>query len=71
MALTHNLGFPRVGKKRELKFAVERYWSGDLTQDDLIAEGKRIRAENWALQADAGVDLLPVGDFAWYDHVLN
>ncbi|MEJ6473580.1 5-methyltetrahydropteroyltriglutamate--homocysteine S-methyltransferase [Pseudoalteromonas piscicida] len=71
MALTHNLGFPRIGKKRELKFAIENYWAGKLSQADLVAEGKRIRAENWTLQAESGVNLVPVGDFAWYDHVLN
>ncbi|HEA18479.1 MAG TPA: 5-methyltetrahydropteroyltriglutamate--homocysteine S-methyltransferase [Pseudoalteromonas prydzensis] len=70
MAQLHNLGFPRIGKKRELKFAVESYWAGNITQAELLAQGEAIRAENWALQADAGIDLLPVGDFAWYDHVL-
>ncbi|TLX45651.1 5-methyltetrahydropteroyltriglutamate--homocysteine S-methyltransferase [Pseudoalteromonas phenolica] len=71
MAYIHNLGFPRVGKKRELKFAVEAYWRGELTQVELLEKGKIIRAENWAIQAEAGIELLPVGDFAWYDHVLN
>tara|TARA_Y100001956_G_C4111450_1_gene182650 strand:+ start:843 stop:1142 length:300 start_codon:yes stop_codon:yes gene_type:complete len=71
MAHIHNLGFPRVGKKRELKFAVEAYWRGQLTQTELTEKGKVIRAENWAIQAEAGIELLPVGDFAWYDHVLN
>jgi len=71
MAHIHNLGFPRVGKKRELKFAVEAYWRGELTQAELLEKGKVIRAENWAIQAEAGIELLPVGDFAWYDHVLN
>ncbi|CAM3645501.1 MULTISPECIES: 5-methyltetrahydropteroyltriglutamate--homocysteine S-methyltransferase [Pseudoalteromonas] len=70
MARLHNLGFPRVGKKRELKFAVESYWAGNITQTQLLAQGETIREENWALQASAGVELLPVGDFAWYDHVL-
>lgn len=71
MAQLHNLGFPRIGRKRELKFAVESYWAGKISQEQLLDQGKTIRAENWALQADAGIDLLPVGDFAWYDHVLS
>ncbi len=71
MAYTHNLGFPRIGKRRELKFAVESYWAGDINQAELRNRAAAIRQENWALQAQAGVDLLPVGDFAWYDHVLS
>ena len=71
MAQLHNLGFPRIGRKRELKFAVESYWAGKISQAQLLEQGKTIRAENWALQADAGIDFLPVGDFAWYDHVLS
>ncbi|NNG42890.1 5-methyltetrahydropteroyltriglutamate--homocysteine S-methyltransferase [Pseudoalteromonas sp. NEC-BIFX-2020_002] len=71
MAQLHNLGFPRIGTKRELKFAVESYWAGKISQAELLEKGKTIRAKNWALQADAGIELLPVGDFAWYDHVLS
>lgn len=71
MAKIHNLGFPRIGKKRELKFAVEAYWAGSISQQELIEIGRKIRAENWALQANGGIDLVPVGDFAWYDHVLT
>ncbi|TMO54064.1 5-methyltetrahydropteroyltriglutamate--homocysteine S-methyltransferase [Pseudoalteromonas phenolica] len=71
MAYIHNLGFPRIGKKRELKFAVESYWRGEINQDELLEKGKAIRVENWAIQANAGIELLPVGDFAWYDHILN
>ncbi|ATC95166.1 5-methyltetrahydropteroyltriglutamate--homocysteine S-methyltransferase [Pseudoalteromonas tunicata] len=70
MATIHNLGFPRVGKRRELKHAVEAYWAGDLSRTELFVKGQAIRAQNWALQANAGIALLPVGDFAWYDHVL-
>lgn len=69
--LTHNLGFPRIGKKRELKRALEAYWQGELSQQELLAQGTRLRNEHWKLQAQSGVDLLPAGDFAWYDHVLT
>ncbi len=69
--LTHTLGFPRVGLRRELKKAQESYWAGNSTQQELLAAGRELRARHWQQQKDAGVDLLPVGDFAWYDHVLT
>jgi 5-methyltetrahydropteroyltriglutamate--homocysteine methyltransferase len=71
MALAHNLGFPRIGADRELKKALESYWKGDLEQSALQAVGRELRARHWQLQKDAGIDLLPVGDFAWYDQVLS
>ena len=71
MALAHNLGFPRIGADRELKKAQEAYWKGDLDQAGLRAVGRELRATHWQLQKDAGLDLLPVGDFAWYDQVLT
>ncbi|MBI6851548.1 hypothetical protein YA0002_02125 [Pseudomonas cichorii] len=71
MALAHNLGFPRIGADRELKKALEAFWKGDLDQDGLRATGRELRAANWQLQKDAGIELLPVGDFAWYDQVLT
>ncbi len=67
----HNLGFPRIGAKRELKFSLEKYWRGDLSQADFLTECKNRRKQNWQIQQEAGVELLPVGDFAHYDHVLN
>ncbi|MFV9670790.1 5-methyltetrahydropteroyltriglutamate--homocysteine S-methyltransferase [Pantoea sp. KXB25] len=69
--LNHTLGFPRIGLHRELKKALERYWAGDSTQAALLATGRELRARHWQQQKEAGVDLLPVGDFAWYDHVLT
>ncbi|MEZ3417119.1 5-methyltetrahydropteroyltriglutamate--homocysteine S-methyltransferase [uncultured Pantoea sp.] len=69
--LNHTLGFPRVGLRRELKKAQESYWAGNSSQDELLAVGRELRARHWQQQKDAGVDLLPVGDFAWYDHVLT
>ncbi|MBF4558456.1 5-methyltetrahydropteroyltriglutamate--homocysteine S-methyltransferase [Pseudomonas sp. p50] len=71
MALAHTLGFPRIGADRELKKALEAYWKGDLDQDALKRVGQQLRASHWQLQKDAGIDLLPVGDFAWYDQVLT
>ncbi len=69
--LNHTLGFPRVGLRRELKKAQESYWAGKATQQELLAVGRELRARHWQQQKEAGVDLLPVGDFAWYDHVLT
>jgi 5-methyltetrahydropteroyltriglutamate--homocysteine methyltransferase len=69
MTITHNLGFPRIGAKRELKFALESYWKGETSRDDLKALGRDLRQRHW--QAQAGLDLIPVGDFAFYDQVLD
>jgi len=69
--LNHTLGFPRVGLRRELKKAQESYWAGSSTQEELLAVGRELRARHWQQQQQAGVDLVPVGDFAWYDHVLT
>ncbi|UUY08158.1 5-methyltetrahydropteroyltriglutamate--homocysteine S-methyltransferase [Pseudomonas sp. J452] len=71
MALAHNLGFPRIGRDRELKKALEAYWQGELDEAGLRAVGRQLRASHWQLQKDAGIELLPVGDFAWYDQVLG
>lgn len=67
----NNLGFPRIGRLRELKFALEKYWRGESTQSQLIDISKELRKTHWHWQAEAGVELLPVGDFAFYDQVLT
>ncbi|CAM2160135.1 5-methyltetrahydropteroyltriglutamate--homocysteine S-methyltransferase [Paraburkholderia tropica] len=69
MVTTHNLGFPRIGAKRELKFGLERYWKGESSRDELTALGAELRARHWASQR--ALDFAPVGDFAFYDHVLD
>lgn len=69
MALTHNLGFPRIGAKRELKFALESYWKGQSTRDELQEVAAKLRHLNW--QQQAKLDFVPVGDFSFYDHVLD
>ena len=71
MAVAHSLGFPRIGADRELKKALEAYWKGDLAEAQLRQVGRELRAAHWKLQAEAGIELLPVGDFAWYDQVLT
>lgn len=65
------LGFPRIGGQRELKKVTESYWQGKVTVDDLLAKGKELRAHNWKLQKDAGVDIIPSNDFSFYDQVLD
>lgn len=69
MAITHNLGFPRIGAKRELKFALESYWKGQSSRDELKAQGAELRQRHWLEQSD--LDFVPIGDFSFYDHVLD
>jgi 5-methyltetrahydropteroyltriglutamate--homocysteine methyltransferase len=71
MALAHILGFPRIGLHRELKFAVEAFWRGEVDQTWLASVGHELRQRHWALQRAAGIDLLTVGDFSFYDSVLD
>ena len=69
MAKVHNLGFPRVGSMRELKFAQEGYWSGKSTKEELLKLASEIRKINWGHQKS--LDLVAVGDFSLYDQVLD
>jgi len=69
MTTTHNLGFPRMGAKRELKFALESYWKGDTSLDALKAQGAQLRQRHWENQDH--LDLVPVGDFSFYDQMLD
>lgn len=69
MVTTHNLGFPRIGAKRELKFALEAYWKGQSSLDALQQVGKQLRQTHWAAQVH--LDVVPVGDFSFYDQVLD
>ncbi|MDO8298459.1 5-methyltetrahydropteroyltriglutamate--homocysteine S-methyltransferase [Lacisediminimonas sp.] len=69
MPTIHNLGFPRIGAKRELKFALESYWKGNTSRQALKELGAQLRKHHWDNQS--GLDLVPVGDFAFYDQVLD
>jgi len=71
MVFATNLGFPRIGTNRELKKAVEAYWKGNSSEQELLQTGKDLRARHWALQKDAGLDHIPSNDFAFYDQVLD
>ena len=68
---THNLGYPRIGSRRELKWASEQYWEGQLPAGKLMLTGRNILLQNWQLQKDAGIDLIPCNDFSFYDQVLD
>jgi len=69
--LTHNLGYPRIGEKRELKKATEAYWAGKLSRAELEQVGSDLRRKNWETQRTAGIDLIPSNDFTFYDQVLD
>jgi len=71
MSIAHNLGFPRIGADRELKKSLEAYWQGNISEDELNASSLQLKKRHWQLQADAGIDLIPVGDFSHYDQVLD
>ncbi|WP_085991457.1 5-methyltetrahydropteroyltriglutamate--homocysteine S-methyltransferase [Oceanobacillus senegalensis] len=69
--ISSNLGYPRIGEKREWKKALENHWKGIITEEELIQQTTEIRLEGLQKQKDAGIDLIPVGDFTLYDHVLD
>ena len=68
---TANLGFPRIGRNREWKFALDGFFAGTLTQPDIIAIARDLQIHNWKLQAEKGIDIIPSNDFSFYDHVLD
>lgn len=71
MVISANLGFPRIGAKRELKKAVEAYWKGESDAEQLLTTAATIRKENWQLQKEAGINHIPSNDFSLYDQVLD
>ena len=71
MTTTHILGFPRIGVRRELKFAQEQFWRGEIDATQLQQVGRELRARHWSQQRAAGLSMLTVGDFHWYDQVLS
>lgn len=71
MTVSHILGYPRIGAQRELKKATEAYWKGECSRSELESTGRELRLRHWQAQQDAGLDFVSVGDFAFYDQVLN
>ncbi|GAO99804.1 5-methyltetrahydropteroyltriglutamate--homocysteine S-methyltransferase [Fructobacillus ficulneus] len=65
------VGFPRIGAERELKFATEHYWKGKIDAEELLAQAKVIKNDHWQVQKEAGIDLIPVGDFSFFDNFLD
>ncbi len=64
-------GFPRIGPQRELKFALEKYWKGNLSRQQLEEVGAQLRQSNWRFMQQQGIGLIPSNDFSYYDHVLD
>ena len=71
MPIATNLGFPRIGPKRELKWALESFWSGKTDQKALLGVAANVRLENWKLQRKLGISHIPSNDFSLYDQVLD
>lgn len=71
MVTSANLGFPRIGFRRELKNALESFWHGETSETELQSVAKELRQRHWKLQQDAGIDIIPCNDFTLYDHVLD
>ncbi len=71
MAIAANLGFPRIGARRQLKRAVEEYWAGSIDPEELAATAAALRRQNWQLQQSLGIEHVPSNDFSLYDHVLD
>lgn len=69
--LKNNLGYPRIGSNRELKKACESFWSSKITSEELQKVAQQIRKQNWILQKESGIDLIPSNDFSFYDQVLD
>jgi 5-methyltetrahydropteroyltriglutamate--homocysteine methyltransferase len=68
---TQNLGYPRIGAKRQLKRAVEGFWHGRISESELHVQAANLRAQHWQKQRQAGIDLIPTNDFSFYDQVLD
>lgn len=65
------IGFPRVGSLRELKFASEKYFHGEISAEELQSTAKELRSTHWQLQQKNGISLIPVNDFSFYDNMLD
>jgi 5-methyltetrahydropteroyltriglutamate--homocysteine methyltransferase len=71
MAIAANLGFPRIGARRELKRAIEDFWTGNIDPDELRSTAQELRRRHWQLQQSLGVEHIPSNDFSLYDNVLD
>lgn len=71
MVYAANLGYPRIGEKRELKRALEAFWAGKIDEAALISTGAQLRLTHWQVQQAAGIDIIPSNDFSFYDQMLD
>lgn len=69
--ISGNLGYPRIGRNREWKKAIEAYWAGQIAEPELHEKLTAIRLDNLKTQQNKGLEVIPVGDFTYYDHVLD
>ncbi|MDR2574026.1 MAG: 5-methyltetrahydropteroyltriglutamate--homocysteine S-methyltransferase [Desulfovibrio sp.] len=69
--LTHILGFPSIGKQRELKQALESFWQNKLSAESLLEISAKLKKHHWRIQKDAGLDYVTIGDFSLYDRMLD
>ena len=65
------IGYPRVGKDRELKFASEKYFKNEIDEKELKTTALKLRKENLELQKASGIDFISVNDFSFYDNMLD
>ena len=68
---TYVIGFPRIGEQRELKKALEAYWAGKISQDELTTTASDLRKRHWIYQKNAGIDMISINDFSFYDNMLD
>src|SRR4051794_262810 len=71
MVQSMNLGYPRIGAKRELKKALEQFWSGQINEAELLEQASRLRRQRWSIQRQFGLTHIPSNDFSLYDQVLD
>src|SRR5260370_12107881 len=71
MVQASNLGYPRIGSKRELKKALEQFWSGKRSETELLEQAATLRRQHWQLQQQLSLTHIPSNDFSLYDHVLD
>ncbi|WP_420238860.1 5-methyltetrahydropteroyltriglutamate--homocysteine S-methyltransferase [Telmatobacter bradus] len=71
LAIASNLGFPRMGSQRELKFALESFWGGKSSEAELLQVARQLRNRHWRMQVEAGIAVPPSNDFSLYDQVLD
>lgn len=68
---SHIIGYPRIGPKRELKFALESFWDGKINAEELKRVAKELRISIWKQMADAGTKFIPSNTFSYYDQILD